>query len=122
MNLTFRSEPEKAIIGATCNMGFNVELQDESGVRLDGVDDPQGLLNKLLPEPGDSDDYAFLRSIDDYGDTTFNSLQMPRFLKEWCFVSQKATIADQQAIVSAVESLARRCRDEIHTYLKFIGD
>lgn len=107
---------------ASSRMGFNVELQDELGGRLDGVDDPRGLLNKLLPEPGDRDDYPFLRSIDNYGDTTFNHLQMPRFLKEWAAISVKATNADQEAIVSAVEALARRCRDEVHTYLKFIGD
>lgn len=107
---------------ASSRMGFNVELQDELGSRLDGVDDPRGLLNKLLPEPGHSDDCPFLRSIDNYGDTTFNRLQMPLFLKEWAAISVKATTEDQQAIVLAVESLARRCRDEVHTYLKFIGD
>jgi hypothetical protein len=47
---------------------------------------------------------------------------MPRFLKEWASISLKTTTADEQAIVSAVEALARRCGDEVHTYLKFIGD
>jgi hypothetical protein len=103
-------------------MGFNVELQDELGGRIDGVDDPRGLLDRLLPEPNNRDDYPFLKSLDAYGDTTFNRLQMPRFLKEWASMSLKATTADEQAIVSAVEALARRCRDEVHTYLKFVGD
>jgi hypothetical protein len=79
-------------------------------------------VNRLLPEPNNHDDYPFLRSLDAYGDTTFNRLQMPRFLKEWASISLKATTADEQAIVSAVEALARRCRDEVHTYLKFVGD
>jgi hypothetical protein len=103
-------------------MGLNVELQNESGVRIDGIDDPRGLLNRLLPEANDADDYPFLRSIDAYGDTTFNRLQVPRFLKEWSDLSLRATTADERAIVSAIESLAQRCRDEVHTYLKFIGD
>jgi hypothetical protein len=103
-------------------MGLNVELQDEFGGRIDGVDDPRGLLKKLLPEPSDGDDYPFLRTIDDYGDTTFNRLQMPRFLNEWTAASLNARTPDEQAIVSAVESLARRCLEEVHTYLKFIGD
>jgi hypothetical protein len=104
-------------------MGFNVELQDELGGRIDGVDDPRGLLDKLLPEPGDGDDYPFLRSLDPYGDTTFNHLQMARFLSEWAMIEAKATTNDEQAVlVSAVASMARRCRDEVHTYLKFIGD
>ena len=102
-------------------MGFNVELQDELGGRIDGVDDPRCLLHTLLPEPGD-DEYPFLGSIDPYGDTTFNNLQMRRFLKEWAAVSQKAGTAEEQGLVASVESLARRCRDEVHVYLKFIGD
>jgi hypothetical protein len=110
------------IRGRRGTMGFNIELHDELGSRIDGVDDPQGLLDKLLPEPGDGDDYPFLKSIDPYGDTTFNHIQMSRFLKEWATLSLKARTPDEQAIVSAVESLGHRCRDEVHTYIKFIGD
>jgi hypothetical protein len=102
-------------------MGFNVELQDEHGGRIDGVDDPRSLLDTLLPEPG-SDEHPFLGSIDPYGDTTFNNLQMRSFLKEWSAVSQKAATAEEQALVASIESLARRCRDEVHIYLKFVGD
>ena len=103
-------------------MGFNIELQDEVGTRIAGVNDPQCLLDRLLPDPGEGDDYPFLRSLDPYGDTTFNGIQMPRFLKEWATLSLRAKTPDEQAIVSAVESLGNRCRDEVHTYLKFIGD
>ena len=74
-NATYRSQPEHAIIGTVKTMGFNVGLQDELGGRIDGVDDPKGLLNRLLPGAADRDDFPFLRSIDDYGDTTFNRLQ-----------------------------------------------
>jgi len=102
-------------------MGLNVELQDELGGRIDGVDDPRRLLDTLLPQPGD-DEYPVLGSIDPYGDTVFNGLQMRRFLPEWVAVSQKAKSADEQVLVSVIESLAKRCRDEVHVYLKFIGD
>src|SRR5579872_4618750 len=100
-------------------MGFNVVLQDEFGAQIGSVDDPRCLLDKLLPTPG-SDDYPFLGSIDPYGDTTFNTLQMPRFLKEWtAVVSPSASTSEEQALVASVELLARRCRDEVHVYLKF---
>jgi hypothetical protein len=102
-------------------MGFNVELHDELGGRIDGVDDPKGLLGKLLPEPG-RDKYPFIGSIDPYGDTTFNNLQMPRFLNEWAVVAQSATTAEEGSLIESIEKLARRCRDEVHVYLKFIGD
>lgn len=102
-------------------MGFNIELQDELGGRIDGVDDPQNLLKTLLPITGD-DAYPFLGSLDPYGDTSFNGLQMQRFLTEWATVSDKAKTGEEQALIAAVESLAQRCRDGLHVYLKFIGD
>ena len=102
-------------------MGFNIELQDELGGRIDGIDDPRSLLYKLLPDLG-SDEYPFLGSIDPYGDTTFNSLQMRRFLMEWAVVSQRAKTPEEQVLAGYVETLARRCRDEVHRYLKFVGD
>ncbi len=102
-------------------MGLNIELQDEHGGRIAGVDDPRNLLGALLPQLG-NDAYPILGSIDPYGDTTFNNLQMRRFLHEWATVTQKPSTADEQLLVSTIEALARRCRDEVHTYLKFIGD
>jgi hypothetical protein len=102
-------------------MGLNVELQDELGGRTIGVDDPRDLLATLLPPVGD-DAYPMLGSIDPYADTTFNNLQMRLFLVEWASVSEKARTVDEQLLVSASGSLARRCRDEVHVYLKFIGD
>src|SRR5689334_13549659 len=102
-------------------MGLNIVLQDELGGRIDGVDDPRGLLHKLLPEPGNGE-YPFIGSIDPYGDTTFNNLQMRGFLNEWAVVARRATTPDEHSLVDYVEKLARRCRDEVHVYLKFIGD
>ena len=66
------------MLGLSSATGFNVELQDELGGRIDGVDDPRGLLDRLLPEPNNRDDYPFLRSLDACGDTIFNRLEMPR--------------------------------------------
>jgi hypothetical protein len=102
-------------------VGLNIELQDELGSRLDGVDDPKELLSGLLPSVGD-DAYPMLGSIDPYGDTVFNNLQMRRFLAEWAMLLRNARAAEEQLLVSTIESLARRCRDEVHVYLKFIGD
>jgi len=102
-------------------MGLNIELQDELGDRIAGVDDSKNLLANLLPEVS-GDDYPLLGSIDPYGDTVFNNLQMRRFPTEWAVVSEKANTADEQLLVSTIEALARRCCDEVHVYLKFIGD
>ena len=102
-------------------MGLGITLQDELGTELDTVVDPKNFLGKLLPEHDDPA-HPMLTSIDFYGDTVFNRMQMERFLAEWADVRAKAHAPDEQALVSAVEGLARRCRDEVHLYLKFIGD
>jgi hypothetical protein len=75
----------------------------------------------LLPS-GDDQACPFLPSIDPYGDTILNRLQMNRFLSERAGMATKVQTSEERALVSAIETLARRCRDEVHVYLNFIGD
>ena len=102
-------------------MGLAITLQDERGVELDSVVDAKNFLGELLPEHDDRA-HPMLASIDFYGDTIFNRMQMDRFLVEWSDVVSKANIPEEKALVSAIEGMARRCLDEVHLYLKFIGD
>jgi hypothetical protein len=62
-----------------------------------------------------------LASIDWYGDTVFNAVQMKRFLEEWDHVMQRDGSPKEHALTAAIKQLAERCRDEVHLYLKFIG-
>ncbi|HXA51669.1 MAG TPA: hypothetical protein VNV86_15240 [Candidatus Acidoferrum sp.] len=78
-------------------MGLEIQLQDEWGGRIESIADP-------------------------YGDTVFNPLQIPRFLSEWADVVLNARTDEDKTLVSQIETLARRCADEVHLYLKFIGD
>ncbi|HTB62965.1 MAG TPA: hypothetical protein VK737_05190 [Opitutales bacterium] len=82
--------------------------------------DPKNLLHKLLP----FDDIIFplAGSIDLYGDTVFNRLQMKRFILEWAEISKKAQTTEARDLVSKIESLASSCAERLHLYLKFIGD
>jgi hypothetical protein len=102
-------------------MGLDVVLQDEFGGKLESVADPKNLLGRLLPR---NDDYSqpMLASIDPYGDTVFNRTQIERFLREWSLVSAKAQTSEEHSLIEAVEKVALRCRDEVHLYLRFIGD
>jgi len=47
---------------------------------------------------------------------------MRRFLLEWKDVSSNAITTEERELVSKVEELALRCRDEVHLYVRFIGD
>ena len=102
-------------------MGLEIVLQTESGARIDSVADPKNYLSKLLPQIGD-ERQPLLGGIDPYGDTVFNRIQMGRFLLEWATVSSTAVTTEERELVSKVEDLALRCRDEVHLYIKFVGD
>jgi hypothetical protein len=60
-----------------------------------------------------------LSEIDWYGDTTFNRLQMPRFLLGWAELAKQGKSPEE---VELIKQLAERCQGGVHLYLKFIGD
>src|SRR5258708_26920577 len=94
-------------------MGLSVELQDERGETLQSLADSQNLLGRLLP-PNDDESYPMLASIDPYGDTVFNRMQMKRFLWEWRTVSATALSVDESAVVGSIESMPVLCNDGVH--------
>jgi hypothetical protein len=102
-------------------MGLCIELTDESWAVLEFATDERNLLHRLLP-PQDGDSSPMLESIDWYGHTVFNSIQMKRFLAEWEYVVQRAASDEEQVLAARIKKLAERCRDEVHIYLKFVGD
>jgi hypothetical protein len=61
-------------------MGLCIALQTESGEQIELVADDKNLLDKLLGFP-DANAFPMLASIDRYGDTIFNRMQMERFLQ-----------------------------------------
>ncbi len=73
------------------------------GGKIDGVYDPKNLLDALLPDI-DADTFPMLSSLDPYGDTTFNYLQMRRFLQEWTEVSTKAQSPEERDLFSKIET------------------
>ena len=102
-------------------MGFGIELQDEWGGPVESAIDPKNLLDRLLPVTADQS-YPALGSIDPYGNTLFNVIQIRLFLLEWKDVVAKVQTPEERDLVAKIESMACRVRDEVHLYLKFIGD
>lgn len=76
------------------------------------------LLRELLP----AGDCSLLSGIDFYGDTVFNRIQMNDLLPELTKLKANKLTSAQIAHVSAIEQLALKCKQEVHLYLKFIGD
>lgn len=102
-------------------MGLTIKLESEDGGDLESVYDPRGLIGRLLPHP-DEESYCCLRFIDPYGNTVFNPLQMPTFLAEWRRLYSAEISDDERTLLDTVQTLAVRCRDDRHVYLKFYGD
>lgn len=102
-------------------MGLSIERQDEWGGILSSTADPRNLLANLLPPVLDKSS-LMLGYIDPYADTTFNNLQINQLLVEWAGVSSRAQAPEERELVGVIEEMAQRVRDEVHLYLKFIGD
>jgi len=102
-------------------MGITVLLVTEGGEILDEAGDPLNHLHRMLPVPEDPA-YVLVNSIDWYGDTIFNRLQMPRFAAEWAKLRDAAASVDAADLYTRVISMAERCEAEVHVYLKFQGD
>ena len=102
-------------------MGFNVILEDEDGATLEELDDSQNLLTTILPSY-DEKSFHHLRFVDPYGDTVFNRPQMEAFMEEWQRLASKPQWADAKEIHRRVATLAKRCNDEVHLYLRFRGE
>ena len=102
-------------------MGIDVQLVDEFGRVEESVGDPTNILHRLLP-PADDPTAIHSAAIDWYGNTTFNYLQIPRFLDEWRAVENRATTESERQLLSAIRGLAEQVLEQRHTYLKFLGD
>ena len=88
---------------------------------MDSVGDPRNQLGMLLPQL-DDENHPILAGIDPYENTIFNGIQMHRFLLEWKDVTAKASTVEERELVTKIEEFALRCRDEVHLYIRFIGD
>lgn len=71
-------------------MGLGICVEDEIGNMIgDEVGDPRNILHRLLPDHDDSS-FICLRFIDWYGDTLFNTLQLPLVRSE--FADRKSVV------------------------------
>ena len=96
---------------------IEVRLQDERGKPECAAD-----VGLSFPVPTGDSSYNLLCYIDPYGDTVFNGLQMDVFLSEWERVRNMAETPEQVEAWSSVRNFARKCNEEAHLYLRFIGD
>ncbi len=103
---------------------MHIFIETERGERVEGLNDSEAIIERLLTrsEVWKNETLRCLRFIDLYGDTVFNNLQLPVFLKEWANLSQYAKTEEERGYIENVTSMARRWCQKGHYYLKFYGD
>jgi len=101
-------------------MGIDVRLENAVGDEIATLLDYEDSLEKISLQC-ETRRSATLRFIDAYGNTVLNRLQVPYLIRELEHAREK--MADPVAVQFAEDLLvlARRCRDEVGTYLKFYG-
>jgi hypothetical protein len=102
-------------------MGICVALETEAHEQLALIADDRNLLPQLIGYP-DSTQFPMLASIDRYGDTVFNCMQIKRFLAEWETLFGKATTLEEKSLLEEIKELSLRSLKEAHLYVVFIGD
>jgi hypothetical protein len=101
-------------------MGIDAQTQDERGVVIGKLLDPQSLTQILISD--EANRTTCLRFIDPYGDTLFNQLQIPVLISELEKMIAVCTNAEAKQHGEELLTLIVGAKDEVHIYVKFIGD
>lgn len=101
-------------------MPIKVSLQTEIGASLADASDVHDVL-VTLADAASEHELEIAHTIDPYGDTVLNRLQVPMLLRDFDLMGKYAS-EGQAAFLVEVRILAERVVGEPHLYLKFIGD
>ena len=99
-------------------MAIDVEWQNELGETLARYDGPDLEASFVEAAPSSS---VCLRFIDPWGDTTFNQQQLKSLISELEAVAS-GSAKSHRLVASALLRFVAQARDQVHTYVKFIGD
>lgn len=102
-------------------MGIDARTQGEQGDLIEELLDPKSLVKKILPEY-DSEKSVCLRFVDPYGETIFNQVQIPVLLAELETAVRSCQDTETRVHGEKLISLVASTVDEVHTYVRFIGD
>ena len=101
-------------------MPLTINLETEDGRVLESICD-NNLLQDSIPTIENKKFYC-LKYIDLYGDTVFNRLQMDDLIKELLIVKEESRSIELSDFITLLVDLAKKCKNDVHLYLKFYGD
>lgn len=103
-------------------MGIEVAWVDETHEKIHAIEDPQGCLTLLFTSDLSTLAPTCLRFVDPWGDTIFNQSQIPVLLAELRAVASASTQPELRAHIEQLVGLVQQSTEQMHTYIKFIGD
>ena len=101
-------------------MSLTIELVDEEGNEIDTTSDVDNYLIRLAYETPLKNSCC-LRFIDPYGNTIFNRIQMTQFISEIDELINAVEYPEQKDVLMSIKSLAERCEQDVHKYIRIIG-
>jgi hypothetical protein len=104
-------------------LGINVAIIDERQVTSQAVNDPRNYLTKLATGTWLTiEGSVCLRFVDPFGDTTFNQAQLPELLSELERSADSQSNPEIRSHLQKICHLVSEARNQVHMYVKFIGD
>ena len=101
-------------------MPLTIRLQTENGHLLKQIGDLDDALVRLALREGSR--LRIAHTIDPYGDTYCNYLQIPLLLDDLRTILAGGASLKEAEIIGEIEALAHEARSEPHLYLVFVGD
>ena len=103
-------------------MTLDVRWEDENGNEKTAVFSPlMSKLASIIAELANSD-YPCLRWIDNYGDTTYNQMQLTQLADDLNRLRPRCPDDTTREHLEEILALVRKAAGETHTYVKFYGD
>lgn len=75
-----------------------------------------------IDHPDELQNTCCLRFIDEYGDATFNQYQLPVLVEELESILPRSKNPEARKYLESLISFVRKCENNVHTYVKFVGD
>ena len=100
-------------------MSISIQIEDEHGLR---EGEPWWHARSTAALVGERPGTCCLRFIDPYGDTVFNQAQIPVLLEELQDLRNREPDTELASVLLEVSAFVERAVDQVHTYVRFVGD
>jgi hypothetical protein len=102
-------------------MPISIARVDENHEVLERLADTSDWLLRTIGK-SEARKLCLLQYVDPYGDTVFNRMQLEDLNRDLNVLLSQLLSEEARRVIVGVQEMSDRCRDEVHTYLKFIGD